>query len=431
VIRDVTVLPMTGERPDGPRTVIVRDGRIAEISAVAATQEAELSGTVLVIDGSGRFLVPGLIDAHVHINRRPEEVRQLLDLFLLHGVTTIVNLEGSTQTIELRDRIARGEELGPTIITSGPIIRGSPSTTEAQGREIVARQAEAGYDLIKVYNPLSAEGYHGVIEEARRRGLPVIGHAVRAVGIEGALQAGQHIAHMEEAVYGWFTWRSGERDDLPEGDRPEDAVARLDLLLDEDQIPELARRVREAGIWVTPNLVAYQGIVEQTRDLEAVLAREEVSWMPESMRRAWQPEVNTYVNRERQETFRRTVERTYPFLQKLTVAFHRAGVPLLAGTDVGIPVVVAGLSLHRELELLVEAGLDPTAALEAASCSAAELIGREDLGRIVVGSRADLVLLAADPREDIRNTRRIDAVVVGGRLLDRAAVVRDLGGQEP
>jgi hypothetical protein len=411
---------MTGEGALEHQTVVVRGGRVA---AISPREQAAPTQGASVLDATGKFLVPGLIDAHVHINRPLAETRRLLDLFLFHGVTTVVNLDGSRSVVELRDRIAAGEEIGPTIVTAGPIIRGASSTTAEQGRRMVEMQAEAGYDLIKVYNPLSEAGYHAVAGEAKRRALPLIGHAVRAVGIDGALLAGQHIAHMEELVYGYFTWRSGERDDLPS-----DVVARLDVLLDEGRIPELARRVREAGISVTPNLVAYRGIVEQTNDLAEVLARKEVSWMPEAMLRSWQPATNTYVNREQQESFERIVSRTYPFLEILTLSLHRAGVPLLAGTDVGIPAVVAGASLHRELELLVEAGLAPMAALDAATRAAAAFIGREDLGRIAVGARADLVVLAGDPRDDIRHSRRIEEVVVGGRLFDRETFARSLEG---
>ncbi len=419
VIENVTVLPMTaGNEATGPHTVVVREGRIATIGDAASDR---LKRRAQVIDGSGRFLIPGLVDAHVHINRSDDDSKRLRDLFLLHGITTIINLEGSARVAALRDRIAAGEELGPTIVTSGAILRGSDRTTEEQGRRLVQMHKEAGYDLVKVYNPLSEAGYRGVVDEARKHSIPVVGHAVRSVGIDGALASGQHIVHMEEMVYGHFTW--DKRPDQPApGVLPTDVVERLDLLLDPSEIPELARRVKEAGIWVTPNLVAYFGIVEQTNDLEAVLAREKVAWMPESMRSRWQREFNGYVNRDNQTRFERAVVRTYPFLEQLTRAFAEAGVPLLAGTDVGIPSVVAGDSLHRELELLVAAGLSERQALRAATSSAALFLGRDDFGRIEVGARADLVLLAADPRQAISNTRKIEAVIVGGHVVDLGAI---------
>jgi imidazolonepropionase-like amidohydrolase len=419
VIKTVTVLSMTGAGRLENQNVQIRDGKIAAIGKAEESSDAPNQRT---IDGSGKFLIPGLIDAHVHISRVDDEgSKRLRDLFLLHGVTTIVNLEGSKKVLALRDRIAAGQEMGPTIVTAGPILRGSDSTTEEQGRRLVAMQHEAGYDLIKVYNPLSEAGYRGVIDEAKKRDIPVAGHAVRSVGIEGALASKQHIVHIEEVVYGYYTWRSEER-----GPLPADVVERLDVLLDESKVEALARRFKEAGIWVTPNLVAYHGILEQTSDLNEVLSRKEVSWMPESMQKVWQPEENEYLQRDNLEDFKRSVERTYPFLETLTRAFHEAGVPLTAGTDVGIPIVIAGLSLHQELELLVAAGLEPMAALDAATRTAADSLGRPDLGRIEVGARADLVLLSADPSQEISNSRKIELVVVDGRVFDRKGVLDSL-----
>ena len=415
-ITNTTVLPMTGEAALEQYTVIVRNGQIRSIGPAT---EVKVPKRARVIDGSGKFLLPGLIDAHVHINRSAADTRTLLDLFLAHGVTTVINLDGSKRVVELRDRIANGDEVGPTIVTSGPILRGSASTSDELARRLVKGQIEAGYDLIKVYNPLSEAGYHATIDEARKAGLPVAGHAVRSVGVAGALEAGQHIVHMEEMVYGYFNWNPPSPETLPK-----DIVERLDVLLDETEIAELAKRVREAGIFVTPNLVAYKGIVEQTEDLSAVLAKEGVESMPASMQRSWQPSTNNYVNRDNQTRFARAVKRTYPFLEQLTQAFHQAGVPLLAGTDVGIPVVVAGISMHHELELLVGAGLTPQAALEIATRSAADFLNRKDLGRIEEGAKADLLLLAGDPRENIRNTRTIETVVLSGEVLDLAALTK-------
>jgi imidazolonepropionase-like amidohydrolase len=282
---------------------------------------------------------------------------------------------------------------------------------------VAREQIAAGYDVLKVYNQVSAEGYAGIVAAAKQAGLPVIGHAVRSVGIEGALANGQHIAHMEELVYGYFTWKAAERTDLPE-----DVVARLDVLLDASKVPDLARRVAESGVFVIPNLTAYHHIQLQVEDLDRVLARPEVALMPRSMTQSWVREKNGYTNREDPERFRRTLARTYPFLRELTAAFQRAGVPLLVGTDTGIPVIVAGTSVHDELAELVAAGLSTEQALQAATRNAARFLGDSEAGTIEVGKRADLVLLRADPLRDIGNSRTVEGVVLAGRYLDLAAL---------
>jgi imidazolonepropionase-like amidohydrolase len=413
-LRGVTVLPMDGGAPLPRQTVLVREGRI---EAVGPADSVDVASATQVVDADGKFVVPGLADLHVHIKRPSADVDRLMALFLRHGVTTVLSLDGGPTVLGLREEIASGSRLGPRVLTAGPIIRGSDTMTREDGERVAREQIAAGYDFLKVYNQISADGYAGLIAEAKKARLPVIGHAVRSVGIDGALANGQHIAHMEELVYGYFTWKASERDDLPE-----DVVARLDLLLDPAKVPDLARRVADAGIFVIPNLTAYHHILLQVEDLDRVLARPEVALMPRLMTQSWVREKNGYTNREDPERFRRSVARTYPFLQQLTAAFQAAGVPLLLGTDVGIPAIVAGTSTHDELEELVAAGLTPEQALATGTSTAARFLGIADGGTVEVGKRADLLLLGADPLLDIRNSRSIAGVVVAGRFLDVAAL---------
>ena len=421
-ISHVTVIPMTGVRLLPEQTVLLKGGRI---EALGPSTEIDIPRKARIIDGTGHFLLPGFADLHVHVNRSRADAEQLLRLFLANGVTTLLNLDGGRATLELRQAIRDGQLLGPTIYTTGPILRGSDRMTKEQGADAASRHIEAGYDMIKVYNPLSKDAYDAILEEAVKANLPVIGHAVRSVGIEGALANGQHIAHMEEVVYGYFTWP--QRDGRPT-DLPDDVVARLDLLLDSSLVEALARRVKDSGVYVIPNLTAYHQIGAQVDDLERTLARPEVALMPQRMTDSWQRARNGYTNRENPERFRRALTRTFPFLQELTAAFQAAGVPLLAGTDVGIPVIVAGTSLHNELEELVAAGLTPEQAIATATTTAANFLGRTDIGSIEEGKRADLVLLRKNPLETISNTRTIEAVAVGGKWLDRKALDRLLAG---
>ena len=411
VLRDVTVLSASGTEMKPGYTVLVRGDRIEQVGPNA---EIKIPRRANVVDGRGRFVIPGLADLHVHIKRSSADIDRLFALFLAHGVTTVLNMDGGSNVLELRDEVKAGERLGPTIYTTGPIIRGFSEGSRSDGDKVAQRHIAAGYDLLKVYNGLSAETYRGIIDTAEAAGTPVIGHAVRSVGLEGALENGQHIAHMEEVVYGFFTWSGRQR-----GELPEDRDARLDALLDPSEIPGLARRVEQSRIFVTPNLIAYHNIEHQLVDLEAMLSRPRMALMPESMTRFWQPDRNGYTTRPNQELFLASIQRTFPFLQKLTASFQRAGVRLLAGTDVGIPMILAGTSLHDELEELVAAGLTPAESLATATRNAADFLGRDDAGRIAAGQIADLVLLRADPLENIAGSRTVEAVVLRGRLLER------------
>ncbi len=412
-ITDVSVLAPEADQMRAGQTVLVRGDRIVE---VGSSEEVDVPGKATVIDGQGRYLIPGLTDLHVHISRSSSDVAKLFDLFLDHGVTTILNLDGSRRVLAMRDQVAGGELVGPAIFSSGPILRGSEQMTREDGVKFATQHADLGYDMIKVYNGVTSEGYAGILEVANNRGLPVIGHAVRSIGLLKGLESGQHIAHMEEVVYGYFTWRGREREALPE-----DPTERRSVLLNVAEIDDLARRVAESGVSVIPNLVVYKQIAGQLLDPETFLSRPEAERMPESMVRSWQADRNGYFKRSNPESFLESLQQTYPFLEKLTKAFSDAGVPMLAGTDVGVPMVIAGVSLHEELELLVVAGLSPAAALATATIAAAEFLKRDDAGQVRPGFRADLILLRANPLEDIRNTRTIDAVLLAGRELGSEA----------
>ncbi len=409
-IRNVSVLVPTGNQMLPGQTVVVRDEHIVEVAPVG---DAKIPRRARVIDGEGLFLIPGLNDLHVHIKRSRDDVEKLFALFLQHGVTTVLNLDGGTQVLKLRDEVVAGTLLGPTIYTSGPILRGGAELSREEGARLAEEHIDAGYDMIKVYNGVGADAYDGIVDVARAQDVPVVGHAVRSVGLLAGIERGQHIAHMEEVVYGYFTWSGRER-----GELPEDPAARLGALLDRSEIGRIAERVARANVFVIPNLIAYHQIESQLLDLEEMLGRTEVAAMPASMVRSWQADRNSYLKRRDPARFLASVQQTFPFLQELTAAFADRGVALVTGTDVGIPAVLAGVSLHEELEELVAAGLTPAQALAASTSAAAAFLGRNDIGTVSVGQVADLVLLGGDPLRDIRNTRKIERVILRGKLLD-------------
>jgi imidazolonepropionase-like amidohydrolase len=402
-------------------TVLVDGGRIAGVGPAGALR---LPSGARVIDGRGRWLMPGLADAHAHlvvtvgaapdVRARWQAVNErLLLVGLTRGVTTAVELGGvglgpdpDRVLPALRQDIAAGQRLGPTLYLATAKANDS-ALTRAQGMRLVDSARAGGYDLVKVYNALSREGYRGILLRAQQLGMPVVGHVVRAVGLEGTLGSGQRgIVHAEEYLPTYFPFRVTDTLQVPE------------RVLDTAAIPYLARRTRAAGVWVTPTLVTSETVVAQAERLDSVLARPEVRRVPRPLYDAlWAPGVNPYATRFSHPRRLRNLRASLEFQRRLVGALHAAGVPLLAGSDTPAAGVVPGDALHDELRNLVGAGLTPYEALAAATRNVAAFLGTDAFGTVEVGKRADLLLLDANPLDDVRNARRIRGVMVRGRWL--------------
>jgi len=404
----VNVVPMDREYVLPGQTVVVKEGQIA---AMGPTEKTAVPSGALRVDGRGRYLLPGLADLHVHLQADEQDNRALFDLLLVNGVTTILNLYGTPRHLELRERLRRGDLLGPVLYTSGPYISNAPgiAPTAEEVERAVVEQKRAGYDFIKIHGDFSREAYHKLFEVARREKIRVIGHAPRNLGIEALLVERQHaIAHAEEYLYAYFNKLAQEVDKA-------------------SKVPVIAEATAKAGVWVIPNLTAYKGIWLQAKDIAPVLKRPEVRYVPPSITADWLPERNTYVRRFNNPLSVQRFEQNYRLLEKLVKGFRDAGVRMLAGTDTPIPSVVPGFSLHDELADLVDAGLTPYEALRTATAEAAEFLGvLEQSGTVAVGKRADLILLEGDPLKDIRNTTKRAGVMVGGHWLSATELRRML-----
>jgi imidazolonepropionase-like amidohydrolase len=407
---NVTVVPMAREGALSGQTVVIRDGRIAQIGPA---DRIEVPPDARRIAGAGKYLMPGLVDAHFHLQNNQDD-RRLLQLLVANGVTSILNLYGTPATLDLARRVARREVPGPAIYTSGPYISDAPSwQPEADEVErLVVEQKRAGYDLVKTHGDFSREAFRRLFAVARREGLKVIGHAPRNLGVEPMFEEHMDaVAHGEEFIYAYFFFGA------PDLSRADPEMRRQFLARAEERIPELASATAKAGTWVVPNLVAYKMIVEQGKDLAAVLRRPETKYLPPGLAAEWQPGRNRYDRKYSPEIAEHMTWRL-DLLSKLTGAFRQAGVRMMAGTDAPIPGVLPGFSLHDELTLLVAAGLTPYQALRAATADPAEFLGRSgEFGTVAVGQRADLLLLDADPLRDVANVTRRAGVMVRGRWL--------------
>ncbi|MFB3065224.1 MAG: amidohydrolase family protein [Planctomycetota bacterium] len=397
----VNVVPMSAAGVIENRTVLVKDGLIAALGRVGKTTLPE--GT-LEIDARGLYLMPGLCDMHVHNWYAEEHL-----LFVANGVTCVRNMWGNPMHLRWRREIEAGERLGPRIFTTGPLLDGKPplwqgSTiveTAEQAAAAVAEQKQAGYDAIKVYNGLKPEAYAALVEAAAAQGLPVYGHVPKAVGIEGVLKARQgSIEHLTGYLQRWT-----------EGDPALFAAQ--------------AKATAEAGTWNCPTTVVFQKFVPLA-EANKLRARPEMKYVPPKLLATWDPTKDFRSRNLKPEQFA-AIKRANGTRLKLIKAMHDAGARLILGTDCANPFVVAGWSVHEELQNFVDAGLSPYEALRTSTADAAEFLGRApEFGTVEVGKRADLILVKGNPLDDVAHAARRAGVVVRGRWLSQTELQRRL-----
>ncbi|MGC2196942.1 MAG: amidohydrolase family protein [Terriglobales bacterium] len=405
VFRHANVISMSGGEVLPDRDVLIEGGVIKTISA----GRLKVGRNTLEIPARGRFLIPGLADMHIHTDFGDE---QQLQLYLIHGVTTALDLNGSARDLEWRRRIAAGELLGPTLYVAGGILDGDPKRPDhvfvkdrESAQRIVRQQAEAGYDFVKPYSSLTSEAYYGILEAAKQNHLRVVGHVPRAVGVENVLRARQDaIAHYEE-LYRYFVDRS---------------TAPFDAKPDPARIPALIQEIRGNQVWIISTLSAMTNILDQATDLGSVLSRPEMKMVPASYLRECKTD-DPYANKPKSWVVQNQI--TVPFLFQLAGKLNEGNVPLMAGTDATNPIQIPGASMHDELEVLVRTGLSPYQALLAATRNPALFLNR-NAGTVAEGEIAELVLLDASPLGDIKNTRKIRGVVKGSIWLDQTAIRR-------
>jgi hypothetical protein len=399
---DVAVVPMDRNVVLQHRTVLIASGRIVGISSV---DSAAVPARARRIDGQGRlYLIPGLVDSHVHLELNE---RRWLPVFLASGVTTVINLRGEARHLALRDDVAAGRAIGPTIYTAGryanlPLV----SSPEDAATEIKL-QKDAGYDLVKIHGNLTGPAFARLADEARRAGIPLVGHAPRNLPFDSVIANRQvMVAHVEELLYTHYR-RAG----------------------DTSGTGALGTRMRDAGVWLTPNLVAYSLIARQIgrpQVIDSVLRLPESRLLDSGLKQLWRG--GMYTNRPLEDA--PSYERNRAFLFDVTAGLHAAGVKMLAGTDTPLPAIYPGKSLLDELDLLVTAGLSRYEALATATRNAGEFIGTHvrpgtRVGTVSVGSRADLVLVDANPLENFTALRHPVGTMIGGRWYS-AADLREL-----
>ena len=412
---NVNVIPLDRERVVAGQTVIVRDGRIAEIGAAAKTK---VPAGAVQIDGSGKYLMPGLADMHVHLypgtGQRDDLASQQLQLFLANGVTTIRNMIGKPEHLQLRDGVAKGELLGPSIYTAGPPLLGNNVATPADAERVVTEQKKAGYDLLKVHEGLSPETYAAIAATAKRAGIPFAGHVTASVGLKRALEAQQNsVEHLDGYLQALVP------EDSPVKPTPSQVVVGAVLEhIDESKLPALAAATRKAGVWNDPTLTLFKLVVSDATP-EDYLKWPEMQYIPAKMRDGFAKQKQSTLGNPPPAAER---QRFVSLRNKVLVALQVAGAKLLIGPDSPQFFLVPGFATHRELESFVEAGLTPYQAIEAATRNPAEYFAEtmktsRDFGTVEVGLRADLLLLDANPLQSVANLSKRAGVMVRGRWL--------------
>ena len=429
---NVSVVPMTTNSVLNNQTLLIDRGHIR---AIGPTDEIDLVDGVKTIDGTGRFLAPGLADMHVHLTG-PNQAA----LTLTYGVTTVRHMGACDDplgivpgTLDLIGRITSGEVLGPNIVTAGPIVDGAPkiwsdsvqlNSVEEAVNEVRA-QLEKPYDFIKVYSLLPKDIFFALAEEANRLGRPFAGHLPIAVTIREALDAGMStMEHMigfdaETVVDGVNLGYYGSPQSAALGRSIASGATAADSVFDAKKMAALAREVAASDTWVVPTLTVMRGFMMSAEDKAALLKSPQMAYVSPMSRKIWIPANDYRISSITEEDA--AGHRTLAVLTMGRVkTLHDAGAKLLIGTDAPSPFVFDGLSVHEEMDLFIESGVPVYDTIRAATAGPAEALRQNGKwGTVAPGARADLVLLKDNPLADVEHYRAIEGVMVRGQWLDK------------
>ena len=421
----VTLIDGTGAEPKHDVTVVTVAGKITAIG-----RNTRLPPHTQVVDGTGKFLLPGLWDMHVH-----PYAKDNLRLFLANGIVGARIMFGSPEHLQWRKEIKAGTLLGPRLVVGSPIVDGPQPTwpdsiavaNAEQARSAVRNIAQDGYDFVKVYGGLSRDAFFALADEAHKQRIPFAGHIPDAITPLEASDAGQRsMEHLYNLLPGCSTQENqlhqeAQRKQVQWGALVYTKGPQILDTYSEAKAAALFARFRRNRTWQCPTLTQVRGAAFRDQSLPANDPR--LKYVPVSIRQGWEAKVPASVLMWGQAFYVKKLQLLRPM--------QRAGVGLLAGTDMPNPYCLPGFGLHDELALMVQAGLTPVEAIQSATRNPARFLGREkEWGTVQVGKRADLLLLDADPLQDIHNTTRIRAVMADGRLLDRTALDKMLADTE-
>lgn len=391
----VNVIPMDSERILENHTVLIEGDRIVSLGPAA---EITVPAGAVEIDGTGKYLLPGLAEMHGHIpppNQPEAFIESVLFLYVANGVTTVRGMQGANGQLELRNRAARGDLVSPTLYLAGPSFSGDSVRSPEEAIERVRRQKAEGWDLLKVHGGLSVPTYDAMATTAKEVGIRFGGHVPADVGLIHAIEMGQEtFDHLD----GYIQHLQGDRGPVNEA-----------------QLADIVRRTRDAGAWVVPTMALWETLTG-TASLETLVNLPELRYMPPAQVEQW---TTLHRNRISAEGFDpETAEQIIANRMRILRALHDGGVPVLLGTDAPQQFSVPGFSIHREVRVMEDAGMSRYDILHSGTAAIGRYFrGQDMLGTVAPGQRADLLLLNANPLEDLAALENRAGVMVRGRWL--------------
>ncbi len=433
VLQGLTVIDGTGTQPSSNMLVAIRRDRIERVGPI---QSFRISEEVTVLELKGHWAVPGFMDMHAHLpvsgfETDEEEQEEILATLVAFGITTVRNPATVADVgIELRERIDRGEILGPRVFTAGELIEQRDSVfdwaaiveTEEDIRMEVRRQVSLGVDVVKLLASLEPLLVRAAIDEAHIAGVKVIGHLGRTTWTEGAEAGIDALTHGTGSGLPQSIVPQEHREEFADffspkthGTSSRSLYGRwLEVVdLEGPEMDRLVTALVKNRVEVAPALVMEEAIF--WGDNPSALDRLEPEYALASQRQAWQGKPHLYSAHWSEDEYAKG-KQVYSVIQQVIGQLHHRGVLITAGTDLMNPWITPGVSFHRELQLLADSNISPLEVLTIATRNAAESLGvLDEVGTIEEGKRADLVILSADPIADIANTRRIESIFLGGK----------------
>lgn len=405
---NVNVIPMTMERVLAGQTVIT-DGGV--ITAIGAVDEVRVPPGATIVDGTDRFLMPGLGEMHAHVPAPGQNLDRVLTLFAVNGVTTIRGMLGRPSHLELREDLLADRVFGPRLVTSGPSLNGNSVSGVADARRQVKAQHAAGYDFLKIHPGLSRDEFMAIADSANELGIAFAGHVPVSVGVEDALASGiATIDHLDGYMAAMLP-----RDSAGAGGYGGFFGVFLAGMIDERRLDELVEKTKESGAWNVPTEILVEQRIDATSP-DALQARSDMRYMDETTVSNW---VDSKTSLLAERDFDRDVaDKAIELRRTLIARLFRANGRILLGSDAPQVFNVPGFSTHLELETYVAAGLTPFEALTTGTTAVAEFLG-SNAGAVELGRDADLVLLNDNPLTDIANARRVHGVMLRGTWHSR------------